>query len=66
MSCVLRVRCTNPHCEHETIVREFPPTLEEPGDVDKQECEECGEDLDWDKSEDSTLEDLRWENDSRV
>lgn len=45
------VPCPNPGCDHFTVVRETPATRYEPSDVDRTECEECGETLDFEDAE---------------
>lgn len=39
-------RCTNPSCDHTTVVRQWPATREEPPDSTWGDgCEECGDPL---------------------
>lgn len=55
------VTCSNPHCEKQVLVKETSATLEDPREVEPQECPHCGEDLDWESCETTSLEEMRYD-----
>lgn len=49
----LSVPCLNPDCDHETFVRIYPATREEPSYESTDLCEKCGEGLDFENADDA-------------
>ena len=63
MSEYLYITCS---CGHENVVRMYPATLVDPGYPDQDTCDGCGEYLDFEDAEPTTLEELKYANDPRV